>query len=46
MTKSSIRGGWLGVATIVGTISLLPSAPAIAEDEIMEEVVVTGSYIK
>ncbi|MCH8257959.1 MAG: TonB-dependent receptor plug domain-containing protein, partial [Proteobacteria bacterium] len=46
MTKSSIRGGWLGVATIVGTVSLLPSAPAIAEDEIMEEVVVTGSYIK
>jgi len=44
MTKPSIKGLWLGVATIVGTVGLLPTLPATAEE--IEEVVVTGSYIK
>ena len=45
MNKPTSKGVWLAVATIVGTVSLLPALPAIAQDEI-EEVVVTGSYIK
>lgn len=45
MTKPSKLGVWTGAATLIGTLGLLPSLPATAAEDI-EEVVVTGSYIK
>ncbi|MEX1236660.1 MAG: TonB-dependent receptor plug domain-containing protein, partial [Pseudomonadales bacterium] len=45
MTKPSRLGVWTGAVTLVGTLGLLPSLPATAAEQI-EEVVVTGSYIK
>ncbi len=45
MTIPSTRKVWTGVAAIVGTLGLFSSMPAVAEEE-MEEVIVTGSYIK
>lgn len=45
MTKPSKLGVWTGAVTLVGTFGLLPGLPATAAEQI-EEVVVTGSYIK
>ncbi|MEZ5552530.1 MAG: hypothetical protein R3E82_16725 [Pseudomonadales bacterium] len=45
MTKPSKVGVWTGAATLVSSLALLPALPATAAEEI-EEVVVTGSYIK
>lgn len=47
MTRTKRLGIWSGAAALLGTLGLLPSLPAVAaSDTQMEEVVVTGSFIR
>jgi outer membrane receptor for ferrienterochelin and colicin len=45
MIRPNRLGTWAGVSAIVATLGLLQTVSAVAEEEI-EEVVVTGSYLK